>query len=232
MNGFDDHGQSSNLTMSDLQVMSSINLMSPPQSVENITTTFDSYKYKRITIVSDIDGTIGDTMSAYSLALKLVYNSDILPRNWTSYKYPDGTDKLKEIMHDPALLLRLSPFYDIINVLNWAYEIGHVVIIATDREPSLKKITKQWLDYAGVKYHDLRVGKGNKESLCRVHNTDNPMLLIDDNSEKWVSCNVQGTTILSPRRPYTPDNSFHNNVIVYDNALELISYIKSETMNE
>ena len=129
-------------------------------------------------IVCDIDGTLANTIAMYSLAMKLVYGVDVLPENWTSYDL-NGSINLHDIMHDKDILRRLPPFTETIDVINQAYNLGYPVIICTDREPELKKLTYRWLKTYGVQFHDLRVGKGNKEYLSQIHNSQNPMFLID-----------------------------------------------------
>ena len=86
--------------------------------------------------------------------------SPILPKNITNYLIDiDGTicDDIPNEQPERMSIAKLYP--DALKVLNKWYNQGHIITFFTSRLESHRKVTENWLDKNGFKYHGLLMGK-------------------------------------------------------------------------
>jgi uncharacterized HAD superfamily protein len=79
-------------------------------------------------------------------------------------------------------LIEQVPFEDlnpnVVNVLpgvaekmNEWYEAGHYIVLTTARPENLREITKQQMETAGIRYHQLVMGIGREERILINNNS-------------------------------------------------------------
>lgn len=71
----------------------------------------------------------------------------------------DGTITDDIPNEEPERMLTCEPFPDALETINRWYDEGHHICFFTSRTESLKKITEDWLDQNGFKYHSVLCGK-------------------------------------------------------------------------
>ena len=68
-----------------------------------------------------------------------------------------------------------------VEIINQLYDAGHTIIIstarATDWHNEPEKLTYEWLEKVGLKYHKIYIGRNDKEKICEIENAD---VFIDD----------------------------------------------------
>lgn len=71
----------------------------------------------------------------------------------------DGTITDDIPNEEPERMLTCEPFPDALETINRWYDEGHHICFFTSRTEGLKKITEDWLDQNGFKYHSVLCGK-------------------------------------------------------------------------
>jgi hypothetical protein len=71
----------------------------------------------------------------------------------------DGTITDDVPNEDPERMKHVLPFKGSVETLNKWYEEGHIITFFTSRTEEVRKITEDWLDKHGYKYHGLLMGK-------------------------------------------------------------------------
>lgn len=71
----------------------------------------------------------------------------------------DGTITDDIPNEEPDRMKTCQPFPDALATINRWYDEGHQICFFTSRTEDLKKITEEWLDLHGFKYHSVLCGK-------------------------------------------------------------------------
>ena len=71
----------------------------------------------------------------------------------------DGTITDDIPNEEPERMRTCKPFPDALETINRWYDEGHQICFFTSRTEDLKKITEEWLDKNGFKYHSVLCGK-------------------------------------------------------------------------
>ncbi|MGV4413282.1 LNS2 domain-containing protein [Chryseobacterium sp. T1] len=71
----------------------------------------------------------------------------------------DGTITDDIPNEEPERMRTCEPFPDALETINRWYDEGHQICFFTSRTEDLKKITEEWLDQNGFKYHSVLCGK-------------------------------------------------------------------------
>lgn len=71
----------------------------------------------------------------------------------------DGTITDDIPNEEPERMLTCEPFPDALETINRWYDEGHQICFFTSRTEDLKKITEDWLDKNGFRYHSVLCGK-------------------------------------------------------------------------
>lgn len=71
----------------------------------------------------------------------------------------DGTITDDIPNEEPERMRTCKPFPDALETINKWYDEGHQICFFTSRTEDLKKITEEWLDKNGFKYHSVLCGK-------------------------------------------------------------------------
>lgn len=71
----------------------------------------------------------------------------------------DGTITDDIPNEEPERMATCEPFPDALEVLNRWHEEGHYIYFFTSRKEEHKKVTEDWLDRHGFKYHGVVYGK-------------------------------------------------------------------------
>ena len=86
--------------------------------------------------------------------------SPTLPENIKNYLIDiDGTITDDVPNEDPERMKHVLPYEGSVETLNKWYEEGHIITFFTSRTEEVRKITEDWLDKHGYKYHGLLMGK-------------------------------------------------------------------------
>lgn len=118
-----------------------------------------------------------------------------------------------------------------VEVINKLYDDGHTIIISTARatnwhnEP--EKMTLEWLEKVGLKYHKIYVGRNDKEKICETENAD---VFIDDDINIILRVNDyfksknKGYVFLS-KTNYNQTLEIPNHITVVNNLNEMLKYL-------
>jgi hypothetical protein len=71
----------------------------------------------------------------------------------------DGTITDDIPNEEPERMATCEPYPDALKVLNGWYDQGHLIYFFTSRTENHKKVTEDWLDKHGFKYHGVVYGK-------------------------------------------------------------------------
>ena len=71
----------------------------------------------------------------------------------------DGTITDDIPNEEPERMATCEPYPDALEVLNRWYDQGHIIFFFTSRTVEHKKVTEDWLDQHGFKYHGVLYGK-------------------------------------------------------------------------
>jgi len=86
--------------------------------------------------------------------------SPMLPDHIKNYLIDiDGTITEDVPNEEPERMATCKPFPDALKTLNKWYEDGHRICFFTSRTEDHRKVTEQWLQKHGFKYHSLLMGK-------------------------------------------------------------------------
>jgi hypothetical protein len=86
--------------------------------------------------------------------------SPMLPKHIKNYLIDiDGTITEDVPNEEPERMATCSPFPDALSTLNRWYDKGHRICFFTSRTEEHRKVTEEWLDKHGFKYHSLLMGK-------------------------------------------------------------------------
>lgn len=118
-----------------------------------------------------------------------------------------------------------------VEIINKLYNDGHTIIIstarATDWHNEPEKMTLEWLEKVGLKYHKIYVGRNDKETICETENAD---VFIDDDiniilrvNEYFKSKN-KGYVFLS-KTNYNQTLEIPNHITVVNNLNEMLKYL-------
>ncbi len=86
--------------------------------------------------------------------------SPILDENTKNYLIDiDGTVTEDVPNEDPERMKTVEPFPDALQACNAWYDQGHIITFFTSRTEETRKITEDWLNRSGFKYHALLMNK-------------------------------------------------------------------------
>ena len=86
--------------------------------------------------------------------------SPVLPEHVKNYLIDiDGTICDDIPNEEPERMLTAAVYPDALETLNKWYDLGHYITFFTSRVEEHRKVTEQWLDANGFKYHGLLMGK-------------------------------------------------------------------------
>lgn len=71
----------------------------------------------------------------------------------------DGTITEDVPNEDPERMKHVEPFPDALETCNKWYDEGHIITFFTSRTEDLRKITEDWLNKHGFKYHGILMNK-------------------------------------------------------------------------
>lgn len=86
--------------------------------------------------------------------------SPVLPEEVKNYLIDiDGTITDDVPNEEPERMVTCLPYEDALETLNKWFDEGHIITFFTSRTEEHRKITEEWLDKHGFKYHGLLMGK-------------------------------------------------------------------------
>lgn len=106
-----------------------------------------------------------------------------LPENVKNYLIDiDGTITDDVPNEEPERMKYVLPYPEARDILNQWYEEGHIITFFTSRTEDVRKITEEWLDKHGFKYHGLLM---NKPRGGNYHWIDNHIVKATQYIGKW-----------------------------------------------
>lgn len=106
-----------------------------------------------------------------------------LPENVKNYLIDiDGTITDDVPNEEPERMKYVLPYSEARDILNQWYEEGHIITFFTSRTEDVRKITEEWLDKHGFKYHGLLM---NKPRGGNYHWIDNHIVKATQYIGKW-----------------------------------------------
>lgn len=86
--------------------------------------------------------------------------SPVLPENVKNYLIDiDGTITDDVPNEEPERMVTCEPYPDALDILNKWFEEGHIITFFTSRTEEHRKVTEDWLEKNGFKYHGLLMNK-------------------------------------------------------------------------
>ena len=86
--------------------------------------------------------------------------SPVLPKGIKNYLIDiDGTITEDIPNEESHRMVDCKPFEDALNIINKWYKAGHIITFFTSRTEEHRKLTEEWLNKSGFKYHGLLMGK-------------------------------------------------------------------------
>ncbi len=105
-------------------------------------------------------------MSEHNHALKATYNekgekiSPMLPEGTKNFLIDiDGTICDDIPNEEPERMATAMPYPDALKIINKWFDEGHIITLFTSRTEEHRKITEEWLNNNGFKYHGILMGK-------------------------------------------------------------------------
>lgn len=180
-------------------------------------------------VVCDIDGTLAERDLPALVAINSKFDTHFRYHDMTERNMDWCPDKkirkwYEKHKHDPIFLVDLPPYEDAIWALWSLRSGGYNVTIASDREPELLQISKEWLAEQGIQYDDIRIGEGEKERLAETASPDNPMVFFDDNPKRTEDLPRPGVVVYLLDRPWNQDVQTNANVIRVKSWPQLLTH--------
>lgn len=86
--------------------------------------------------------------------------SPVLPADVKNYLIDiDGTVTEDVPNEEPERMVTCKPYPDALETLNKWYDEGHIITFFTSRTEAHRRVTEEWLNRNGFKYHGLLMGK-------------------------------------------------------------------------
>lgn len=86
--------------------------------------------------------------------------SPMLPENQKNFLIDiDGTVCDDVPNEEPERMAMVPPYPDALKIVNKWYEDGHIITFFTSRTEEQRRVTEEWLDKHGFKYHSILFGK-------------------------------------------------------------------------
>lgn len=86
--------------------------------------------------------------------------SPILPEGMKNYLIDiDGTITDDIPNEEPERMATCEPYLDALETLNKWFDEGHIIYFFTSRTEDHRKVTEEWLNKHGFKYHGMLMGK-------------------------------------------------------------------------
>lgn len=196
--------------------------------------------------VFDLDDTICDTDKYSEYYINKFIKEHNLPVNQitTVSRFAEGKfdwteeEALKWYKQYGDDMLLLFPIKgNAVNVINRLYDLGHKIVIATARttdwHTNPEPLTLQWLKKIGLKYHNIYMGRQDKEKVCEMENAD---IFVDDdikiisNVNNFFKSNNKGKVFLSST-PYNQTLDIPNNITTIHNFDELLKHLNIKLPN-
>lgn len=189
-------------------------------------------------LIFDLDDVICEFRETFINWLKHTYDIDA-DINSTEYY---TTAEVKEAGLNPEAvfeefvanrqLRNVKPNIEIINAVNKLHDEGYWIQILTARpDDSLvcKYDTFQWLKKSGLKYHRVDFSPEKYRWLTKsdYYASEKIVCAIDDSAKHSAEYAKHGVKTCSPSKSYNTELGHLENVIMYNNAKELISCIKN-----
>lgn len=222
----DDHGDSRNLTLSELVAAAQAAGITVAQAQDNVArcdlipavgpqpTPLDVFRqtFMRPAIVVDIDGTLAFCAEAMLTAVNAqfgtMYDAARLTDYWFWRSLPDRQATwLAAWLDNPWSYVNLAPDLEAIAAVVRLRDAGYDITVATNRPPECEAITEDWLTRWEVPHERLFVGPGHKETLADEHGPEAPMILFDDSPAFITTIPRPGVQLNMPLRPWTPQEA-------------------------
>ena len=117
--------------------------------------------YNRL-IYIDVDDVISDTTITFPLLLEKHFGKTIPFEAITSFDLGisfgldmDELDRFMDIAHSPDVLSEYQPRPGAIDSIQSFLSLGYEIAVVTGRPPSVKALTKEWLEKHDVPFHHL-----------------------------------------------------------------------------
>lgn len=133
----------------------------------------------RGTIVVDIDGVIADCESKFC--------EDFGYDNRSEYsffkRYPNvDPDLISEWLENPSTYSDLAPIFGGTLLCRQAHQRGWYILLVTARDKNLREVTRNWLSWYSVQYHEIIFAKNKDEAIrdWENWNKDKPVSIVVD----------------------------------------------------
>ncbi len=173
----------------------------------------DALRY-RPALVFDCDGILAFTAEALCGALNARFGTSYSPLSQAFFPGTLITTRLPAeqaawisgLLRQPSFLAAFAPDFHALDTLRDACEAGFQCEVVTERDPSTRDATADWLDdWGGPSVPVTAVGHGNKPAyLGARYGPGNPAVLLDDNPAAQLTIARHGISVWAPDRPYTP----------------------------
>ena len=104
----------------------------------------------------------------------------------------DGTITDDVPNEEPERMVTCSPYEGSIEMINEWYKDGHIITFFTSRSEEHRKVTEEWFETHGYKYHNLLM---NKPRGGNYHWIDNHIVRATRYNGKWTQLKDKETTI-------------------------------------
>ncbi len=173
--------------------------------------------YRRPTIVADIDGTLGFLAETFTTALNGHFGTAYVVSEMRDYRMedvlpPEQGAWLMALFDQPVTYANVAP--DFTGVAAMQALTDFHLVVASDRSADCMAVTRDWLHKWRVPYDDIALGPTAKADLCAAATEDAPVVLFDDNPEKF-SLAGKYVHVYAPQRPWTPETA-PDGVTVFD----------------
>jgi len=166
----------------------------------------------RPALVWDVDGILSFTSEALCTALNARFGTAYSPQSQGFFPGSLRTDRLPDAqgawlageMRSPEFVAACAPDFHAIDCLRDAFDAGFECVVATERDPSLKEATEQWLHDWGAPPAEINaVGHGQKPAfMAERYGEHHRAVLLDDNPLAEVTIARPGVQVWLPARPY------------------------------
>lgn len=237
-----DHGDRRNITVPQIADAAAAAGITPPAAAANMAEAVAvpepvevfADMWARPVILCDIDGVLARWADAANAVVNARYGTSYAYGMWATYHGPLKPDEhayLVGQMGASGFWAAVAPDTAAIDGIN-ALAAGHVVAVASERDPSIRAVTSYWLAEYGVRSHQVDLlGAGGKPGyVAGWVRAGRRVVVIDDNPARWVDiAGWDGVTLISPRCPWTPDPAGYRVAVVdtWDEIAGVIAAIPS-----
>ena len=185
--------------------------------------------------VFDLDDTVCDTDSyseyyilnyikKYNLPYKQVAKNTRFAEKKFDWAAETALEWYKK--HGDEMMSNFPCKENAVSTINKLYDLGHTIVIATARandwHTNPEEVTIKWLKENKIKYHQIYIGRIDKEAICEEVNAD--IFIDDDIKTTQKVADYFKTTNKTSKKSFLMTTGYNQNLEISNDVIRVIDF--------